>query len=217
MINMNEVIKMKRNIIIMATALMLAMLVFAGCAANSEIMQDSSEAADEAIAEDVLGSEDMQTEQEDGFGALAALEKDGLTIEQMLVYAIQDEYMARQEYESIMDEFGEQRPFSNIINAEVTHIQWLKELFDKYGYSIPEDTAAQYVVLPASIEEAMEVGVQAEINNIAMYEKFMEEDLPDDIMDVFIELRDASQNHLAAFEKGPRGGGNGAGSGGQQN
>ena len=207
---MNEVTKMKRNIIIMATALMLAVLVFAGCAANGEIMQDSSEAANDTIMEDVSDSDNIQT---NGFGALAALEKDDFTIEEMLVYAIQDEYMARQEYESIMDEFGEQRPFSNIIDAEVTHIQWLKELFDKYGYEIPTDDVAGYVVLPASIEAALEAGVQAEINNIAMYEKFMEEDLPDDIMDVFIELRDASQNHLAAFEKGPRGSGSGNGSG----
>ncbi len=204
---------MKRNIIIIVTALTLALLAFAGCAANGEIMQDDKETADETMAEDITDSGNIQTEQTDGFGAQAALEKDGFTIEEMLVYAIQDEYMARQEYESIMDEFGEQRPFSNIIDAEVTHTQWLKELFDKYGYDIPTDDAAKYVVLPASMEDALEAGVQAEINNIAMYEKFMKEDLPDDIMDVFTELRDASQNHLAAFEKGPRGSGNGSGSG----
>lgn len=141
----------------------------------------------------------------DGFGAKGASTQLDLSIEEMLRYAIEDEYLARQEYESIMDAFGEQQPFSNIIRAEETHIELLKEIYESYEYEIPEDQAADHIILPISIEEALEIGVQAEINNIAMYEMFLGEELPDDIREVFIELRDASINHLAAFEKGPRG------------
>ena len=55
--------------------------------------------------------------------------------------------------------------------------------------------------MPATLNEANQIGVDAEINNIAMYEKFLEQELPDDVRTVFEKLKDASENHLAAFEK----------------
>ena len=41
----------------------------------------------------------------------------------------------------------------------------------------------------------------AEVKNIAMYEKFLDQDLPDDIRLVFANLMQASEKHLAAFER----------------
>lgn len=188
---------MKRIVVFIAAIVL--MMAFTGCTQDSKAKSDTVENT----------QEEMTAEYD--FGAKTALEMDELTIEQMLHYAIQDEYLARQEYELIMDEYGEQNPFSNIIKAEENHIEWLKELYEVYGYDVPQDNAIDYVVLPDSLEEAFDAGVQAEIDNIAMYEKFLQSDLPDDIKAVFEELRDASQNHLAAFEKGVRG--NGAGRG----
>jgi len=117
----------------------------------------------------------------------------------MLTYAIQDEYLAHAEYQYILDTFGSQRPFSNIIRAEETHIAELTPLFAQYGYDLPADDAAAHLIAPADVREALETGVQAEINNIAMYELFLGMDLPDDIRIVFEELRDGSLNHLNAF------------------
>ncbi len=187
---------MKRNIIIILI-LALAVSAFAGCSAAKD-----TQAADTAVTT-------VQSDGEYDYGAKTALEKDELTIEQMLSYAIQDEYLARQEYELIMEEYGEQAPFSNIIKAEETHIELLKDIYNEYGYDMPKDTAIEYAVVPSSLEVAFDVGVQAEIDNIAMYEKFLESELHDDRRDVLIELRDASENHLAAFERGVRGGGQG--------
>ena len=134
------------------------------------------------------------------------------TLEEMLIYAIQDEYLARAEYELIMNEFGEQRPFSNIIRSEEYHIELLKPLFEKYNVSIPEDNSREYVVLPEDIKAALKTGVKAEVENIAMYEKFLEENIPDDIANVFEELKRGSENHLRAFENGlERNGGFGQG------
>ncbi len=186
---------MKRNLIIIVLA--LAMVLAAGCSTNDNTTSRTDD------------SQVVMAEGEYDFGAKTALETDELTIEQMLSYAIQDEYLARQEYELIIEEYGEQRPFTNIIQAEETHIEWLTELYDEYGYDMPEDNAIDYAVLPDSLETAFDVGVQAEIDNIAMYEKFMESELPDDIRSVFTQLRDASLNHLAAFERGVRGNGQG--------
>lgn len=136
-----------------------------------------------------------------GYGSAGASADDALTLEKMMNYAIQDEYAARAEYEMILDAYGEQQLFRNIMSAEETHIATLTALFQSYGYSIPKDTSADYVVLPASLNEAYQTGVDAEIRNIAMYKEFMSYDLPSDAAQVFTSLMQASQNHLASFKK----------------
>ena len=138
----------------------------------------------------------------DLFGAKGAEATSVPTIKEMLTYAIQDEYLARAEYELIIEKYGSIRPFSNIINSEKTHIDMLIPLFEAYGFAVPEDTAAEHTVLPKDIKEALETGVQAEIDNIAMYEKFLGMELPDDVRDVFDRLKSASRNHLRAFKNG---------------
>jgi hypothetical protein len=133
------------------------------------------------------------------FGAKGAEGKTGLTVEQMLTYAIQDEYLARAEYELIIEEYGSIRPFTNIMAAEERHIEWVTELLDEYGYFVPKDTANLYVALPEDLKSSFETGVQAEIDNIAMYESFLRADLPADVRDLFERLKGASENHLRAF------------------
>ena len=100
-----------------------------------------------------------------------------------------------------MSKYGEQKPFSNIIKAEEKHISDLKELFSKYNIPVPEDKSKDYVSIPESLNEAYKAGVKAEIDNIDMYEKFLKQDIPQDIKDTFTALRDASKSHLNAFEK----------------
>lgn len=141
--------------------------------------------------------------QANDYGASGAKDKKTYTIEQMLTYAIQDEYLARQEYQVIMEKYGEQRPFSNIIKAEEYHITLLKPLFETYNIDIPTDTSTKYTILPESLEEAFKAGVKAEIENIEMYESFLSQDkLPSDLKAVFENLKSASEKHLKAFEQG---------------
>ena len=148
----------------------------------------------------------------DNYGAIGAKQTEDYTLEEMLTYAIQDEYLARAEYELIMSEYGEQRPFSNIIKAEEYHIELLKPLFEKYNVSIPKDNSSEYIVLPEDIQAALQTGVKAEVDNIEMYEKFLLEDIPSDVAEVFEELKRGSENHLKAFERGlERNGGRGQG------
>ncbi len=149
----------------------------------------------------------------DNYGAAGAIAYGkNLTVEQMLTYAIEDEYLARQTYADIMDEYGGVTPFRNIILAEEYHIEQLIGLFDSNRYTLPEDTAASYAASPRSFEEALKAGAVIEEDNIAMYEAFLTYDLPDDVRAVFEELRDASENHLAAFKR-DHGSGNGSGDG----
>lgn len=123
------------------------------------------------------------------------------TLDQMITMAITDEYLAHKEYEIILDAYGNVNPFANIINAEVSHIQELLPLFEAYDVSVPVDNAASLVALPSTLQEAYEIGVQAEVNNIGMYESFLKQDLPQDVRDVFEALMAASENHLQAFSR----------------
>jgi hypothetical protein len=133
------------------------------------------------------------------FGAKAANKADNLTLSEMLTYAIQDEYLARSEYAQIIEKYGPIRPFSNIIKAEERHISYLIPLFEGYGYDVPKDTSDKYIVIPQDIKTALELGVDAEIENIEMYESFLKNDLPEDVQDIFERLKAASENHLRAF------------------
>ena len=51
-------------------------------------------------------------------GAIGALQDKEFTLNEMLEYAIEDEYLAQTEYDLIMKEFNVTRPFSNIIKSK---------------------------------------------------------------------------------------------------
>lgn len=146
-------------------------------------------------------TEDEKTLSLEGYGAKGALVDKNLTMEDMLMYAVQDEYLARAEYLSIVDKFGSRKPYSNIIRAEEKHLAYLKEIYLAYGLDFPDDASADHVVVPADLLEAAKIGVQAEIDNIAMYELFLTYDLPEDIVKVFTALKSGSDSHLLAFQK----------------
>ena len=134
-------------------------------------------------------------------GAAGALADKEYTLEEMLTYAIEDEYLAQAEYDVIMDTYDVKKPFSNIIKAEATHISLLKPLFEEHGVSIPKKDWNSLVAVPKSVDAAYAIGVDAEKKNIAMYESFLKENLPDDVRTVFEKLMNASKKHLAAFQR----------------
>lgn len=150
---------------------------------------------EDSIIDDELVIDDVE------WGANAALSSESLTLEKMLLYAMQDEYSARAEYEYIIDNFDITKPFTNIMDSEVVHIGLLEPLFQTYSITVPLDTSNEHIVTIDDLKMAFETGVHAEIINIAMYNLFLEGTLPDDVRDVFVSLRDASMNHLSAFEK----------------
>jgi hypothetical protein len=131
-------------------------------------------------------------------GAKAALADKDLTLADMLTYALQDERIARTEYRVILDTFGSSRPFSNIIKAEESHIGYLLDLFADHKLAVPADDTAKPAA-PKDWASAIEAGRQAEIDNIAMYDRFLALNLPADVRQVFEQLKAASQNHLRAF------------------
>jgi rubrerythrin len=142
-----------------------------------------------------------QRQMED-YGAKAALSAFSFSLPQMLTYALQDEYLAQARYNDIIANFGNIRTFVQIREAEMRHISALLPLFDRYQVPIPTDISQSFVTTPENLKVAYAEGVQGEIENISMYEKFLSLDIPNDVRTVFTQLRNASLNHLAAFERG---------------
>lgn len=179
-----------------------ASLAFAGCS-NETVQEPATDNTTDLVID--IEPEPLEESQQDtdlvAYGNKGALADNDLTLAEMLAYAIQDEFAARAEYEAIINEFGSQNPYANIIRSEMTHIAYLNELYTAYALTAPADTSAEHVLVPSSLLEAAQTGVQAEIDNIAMYEKFLAQDLPDDVREVFTSLMKASESHLAAFEK----------------
>jgi len=125
------------------------------------------------------------------------------SLKRALIEALEDEYKARATYRLILSKFGLIRPFVNIVESEERHIQALLPLFWKYGISVPDDDWEQRVTVPTSVQAACQQGVQAEIENAAMYERLLDAtgDYPD-VQRVFLNLQWASQSrHLPAFQR----------------
>ncbi len=127
--------------------------------------------------------------------------------------ALDDEYKAIATYDRVLADFGAVRPFVNIVEAERRHVRALAEIFDRYGLPLPasswDDRAPRY----ESIRAACSAGVEAEIENAAMYDRLIAITTHADIVDVFENLQRASQeNHLRAFRRcSARNGGESAG------
>ena len=131
------------------------------------------------------------------------LSLDTTVIEQVLRIAVYDEYHAYESYRSIIEKFGNQAPFSNIIEAEMRHFAMLEPLLQKYNIQIPINNWDEKLVLPDSILECCELGVASELENIAMYDDLVlhVNEYPD-IQDVLYQLQAASfNNHLPAFRR----------------
>ncbi len=120
-----------------------------------------------------------------------------------LVDAIQDEYHAEAVYQGVLADFGSVWPFVNIIRAEQNHAASLARLFTARGLPVPTrawtvDNAPRF----ASVQAACGAAAEAEVANVAVYDRYLGEALPDDVRLVFANNRAASlNNHLPAFNR----------------
>ena len=122
--------------------------------------------------------------------------------QQAMIDSINDEYRARAFYNAVIEKFGSVRPFSNIVRSENNHVNLWENLFAKYGMDVPEDSFADNVSVPDTLKAACEMGVEAEIDNVAMYDRFLGFVTQSDLQDAFTRLRQvAEERHLAAFER----------------
>lgn len=128
---------------------------------------------------------------------------ENISLEEALTIAIEDEYKARETYLSVLEKFGEVRPFSNILLAEENHISSLETLFNKYEITVPENNFKGTIEVADTLKEMCEIGVQAEIDNAKLYKEKLIPSVTEysDVTLVFENLMSASENnHLKAFD-----------------
>jgi hypothetical protein len=139
-----------------------------------------------------------------GCGSDPVAPSDTLTLEvtAAMTEAIQDEYRAENIYLRVLADFGDVVPFRNVVYAEERHSQSLASLFVRRDLTVPlSDWNLNNVPQFASVTAACAAGVVAELENIAMYDAFLDLALPADVRTVFENNRAASlERHLPAFQ-----------------
>ena len=144
-------------------------------------------------------------------------------LQSVLLDALDDERKAEATYEAVIAKFGPVRPFINIVEAEQRHAGAIERQLHRLGFPIPENHWNGKVEAPGSLAAACELAVQAEIENIALYDALIPTISDPIVREVFQNLQAASRdNHLPAFRRclardgagGGDGGGRGRGRGG---
>lgn len=137
-----------------------------------------------------------------GWGSGAANKDNSLTLEEMLQYAIEDEYMKRKRYELICQLFKVESPFYEMSKTETTNILKLIELFSKYNVPVTQDKSLDYIKTPKTLLEGYDLSIKGELNNAAMYDKFLEDSsLNEDVKKVFKELKNISNKQIKVLQK----------------
>ncbi len=116
--------------------------------------------------------------------------------------ALDDEFKAWATYDQVIDDFGPIRPFINIRDSEARHIDALLRVFRNFGLTPPNNAWVGKTPHYKSVASACADAVQAEIDNADLYERIMQSSERPEILTVFRNLHDASQQrHLPAFRR----------------
>jgi hypothetical protein len=115
---------------------------------------------------------------------------------------LQDEYHAERIYLGVLGDFGDVRPFANVVYAEQRHSESIARLYGNHGLVAPESLwSVDNVPHFGSPAEACAAAVSAELENVALYDAQLALDLPRDVRNVFENNRAASlERHLPAFQ-----------------
>jgi hypothetical protein len=119
-----------------------------------------------------------------------------------MAHTIQDEYRAEAIYLGVLQDHGNVFPFFNIVRAEVRHSEAIAHLYQNRELKVPTSRwSVNNVPRFRTLLEACRAGVEAERENIALYDEYSGVDLPRDVSNVFTSNRLASlDRHLPAFE-----------------
>ena len=141
----------------------------------------------------------------------------GLTNEQKdtLFFIYQEEKVARDVYITLGNIYTNENTFASIQKSEQRHIDSARALCEKYGVDITgvdEGSVGDFELQPLqelydscvaqgsdSLIEALKVGVFIEITDIDDLERAAV-GMPNDVVNVYENLKEGSLNHLDAFE-----------------
>ncbi|MGB5078285.1 MAG: DUF2202 domain-containing protein, partial [Sphingorhabdus sp.] len=109
--------------------------------------------------------------------------------------ALDDERKAEATYAAVIDRFGPVRPFINIIEAEGRHSAAIERQMQRLGLDIPANRWEKNADAPASLAAACEFAIQAEMENIALYDRLIPSISDITVRKVLQNLQDASRNN----------------------
>ena len=115
--------------------------------------------------------------------------------------AILEEYGALNLYQSVIAQFGNVIPFSQIAASEQQHVNALVRQAEKYGVSVPANPGLAAAPTFATLADACKAGVEAETVDGALYDTLKAFTTHADLLRVYDALQAASlENHLLAFQ-----------------
>lgn len=117
--------------------------------------------------------------------------------------ALQGEYYALFTYARVVADFGEVRPFANVVGAEQRHADSIAALLVMRGLDVPASAWDESNVPTFdTLIEACAGGKDVELATIAMYRELLLLELPADVGKVFERhLAVSLEQHLPAFER----------------
>lgn len=123
-------------------------------------------------------------------------------IRSILLEALQDEYKAEATYASVIARFGPVRPFVNIIEAERRHAEAIRMQLQRHGWECPSNSWFGKVPPPETLLEACEAAIEAEEENIRLYDRLLPQIGDRGARRVLENLQRASRDHhLPAFRR----------------
>lgn len=120
----------------------------------------------------------------------------------ILLDALDDERKAEAAYAAAIARFGPVRPFVNIIEAERRHADAIERQLRRLGFAIPANRWEGGAAAPESLAAACAAAIQAEVDNIALYDRLLPQIADPVVRQVLENLQAASRdNHLPAFRR----------------
>jgi hypothetical protein len=122
---------------------------------------------------------------------------------EILRVTLDDEYRAEAIYLGVMKDFGSVLPFRNIAKAERQHAKNVLALYSARGLAAASNAwTTANVPHFGTLRAACQAGVTAELENIALYDRYLGLALPADVLGALVRNRRASvQAHLPAFRR----------------
>ncbi|MBD3728395.1 MAG: DUF2202 domain-containing protein [Sphingomonadales bacterium] len=118
--------------------------------------------------------------------------------------SLDDERKAEATYIAVIDKLDPVAPFSAILEAERQHAAKVIALYQARNLAVPANSWVGRGTAADTLIDNCKIGVAAEEENIAMYDRLLAS-LPsgnDDVVQVFLALQAASRdNHLPAFRQ----------------
>ncbi|MFT3717439.1 ferritin-like domain-containing protein [Pseudorhodoferax sp.] len=116
--------------------------------------------------------------------------------------ALYEEYAARGFYARVVESFGGQAPFSNVLRSKEQHVAALLRLCERFGIPRPLDPFPQESTVEPTWLANCQRAVAGEVGNVQMYAYLLSQVAEPEVRKVFQNLQAAAlQDHLPAFRQ----------------